>query len=386
MDRNSIKLSIQPEVMDKANSSSVADAPNKMMISFPLLRTYPIVNANGDTFDYESTKELFNTIEFGYINLEHKGWINIGTVTSSRFEEGDVGVIKCDAIIWKNALAEYGISEQDIRDGKYQISMEVFFNDYYIMHGNQKIERPEAREFVEDRGKKVDGKAVSRVIIPTEYSGAALVENAADKTLDIEKVVAKKLEDDKLAQNSNPKKGDNKTMAYKEFETEEEFNNFLSEKEKEIASQLREDEEFIADMTEGLVSYDEVIAKFEESGFEDIEDLEEVIARVNGIKEDFEEFKQEVAREKKLNERKNTLEEKGIDIEKLEANEEDIVELGDKAFELLIRSFEQASEAAKKAMASQNDSDDNDDNGNFDPTNASTGESKKDTKDLIASL
>jgi len=384
LSKEKLRIQVEPNVMDKAISSAIENAPNKMLIQFPLLRTFPIVNSNGDSYDYDSTKEAYNSIDFGYINLEHNGWINIGTITSSSFEdEGNYGVIKCEGVLWKNALEEYDITEEDIRSGKFQISMEVFFNDYYVMHGNKKVERPAAAELVDKRGQLVEGEKVARVVIPTEYSGAALVENAADKTLDIEKIVAKQLENKQALEEETNTKED-KDMPYKQFETEEEFNEFLEAKRTEIVEDLKEDEEFMAEATEGLVSYNEVVAKFEEAGIEDVEDIETAIAKVTNLKEDFEEFKQEVARNKKLAERKDTIEENGIDLEKIEASDEDILEMSDRAFELMIKGYAQAKKEAQKAQASENDNDGND-NG-FDPTNISDGKNKKDNKDIIKAL
>lgn len=373
MSREKINIQVNPKVeLDKAQSNVIDDSPNKIRISFPLLRTFPIANANGDSYDYESTKELYNTIDFGYINLNHEQWINVGAVISSEFvEEEDYGIIKCEAVLWRNTLQEYNISEFDIKEGRYQISMEVFFDDYYIMHGDKRIDLPKASDYKSLIGTKFEGEEVVRVIKPAEYSGAALTEDAADKTLDIEKVVASKIK------KKDNLEGDNNM--FKEFETEKEFNDFLDTKEREIASKLKEDEEFVSEITKDLVSYDEVIAKFEEAGIEDIDKVEDVVEKFNSVKGEFENFKKEVAEEKKLAKRKATLVEKGIDIEKLEASEEEIVEMADRAFELVVKSFEQASEKKlEKEEANKKDK--------FNPTKVDLDKDKKSYKEIINAL
>lgn len=483
-----IEININPTVeFDKAQSSRISESPNKMLISFPLLRTYPIVNANGDSFDFESTKELYDTVDFGYINLEHEQWINVGTVISSNFvEEEGYGTIKCQAVLWKNTLEEYGISQQDIKEKKYQISMEVYFNDYYVMHGDRKINLPDASDYLELKGDTFEGKEVARVIKPSEYSGAALTENAADKSLDIEKAVAKKLKKKKevamLSEARTPSyEGTETTMwedvdknldaiiqgyygqnpsaepesqeeipgqveemnatmknwaanlsllgdsdaetfddlvvlpvvnpsthnlnrealtaaarlspqisgisdstlesvqnkidsliekefneeesanMFKEFETEEEYNSFVSELKEEAR--------------EGYVEVDEVLASIDE----DVEDVEDVVDNYKQLKEQFASYKEEVARKEKLQERKDVLDEKGIDIDKLEASEEDIVEMSDKSFELIVKSFEQATEKMIEKAS---------ENGKFDPTklDISDDEDKVSKKDILKSL
>jgi len=486
-----VQIKVKPEIdFDRAKSSKVDSSPNKIRISFPLLRTYPIANANGDSFDFEETKELYDTIDFGYINLEHEQWINVGTVIDSSFtEEEGYGKIICNAVLWRNTLKEYDITEEEIKEGKYQISMEVYFNSYYIMHGNRKIELPDAEDYLELVGERLEGEEVVRVINPSEYSGAALTENAADKTLDIEKVVASKLKKKKeiamldsartpnyegiedinwdnvdksldaivqgyYAQNPDAEPeseeeipeqvGDmsesmknwasqlsllgeeevetldellvlpvvnpstyklnrkaltaaarlasrisgisNDTLEsvqnkidslieeefneevnanmYKEFETEEEFNNFKND----LKDSLLEDDEFISKATEGYVKEEEVLASIEE---EEIDNIDDVVDKYKEVKEEFASYKEDIEKEKKLNKRKATLEDKGIDIEKLEASEEDIMEMSEKSFNLMVKSFEQAFENMAEASK----------DGKFDPTNFDMNNEDNDVSD-----
>lgn len=340
MDKVNIK--IKPDFVEKSEAA-IDSHSNKVKIEFPLLRTAPTINANGDTYDYAATKEKFDTVNFGYINLEHRGWINVGAITSSEFEEGNIGRIKCEAVLWKSVLDEFDISVDAIKNGDYKISMEVYFNDYYVLHGDEKIERPEAEEYVDRRGSIVDGKKVARVIIPSEYSGAALTENAADKTLDIEKVIASKLENDEEFKQKRESAKDKKdedlennkdteeatNNMFKEFETDEEFNTFLEEQKKEFEAEYAE----------------KVVANLED---EDVEGIEDVIKKYKEVQKEYAEYKEAVAQEKKLNERKADLLEMDIGLETLEASEEDILEMSDKSFELMLKGFAQASKKAEE--------------------------------------
>jgi len=372
MDKQKVTIDITPQIVQQAKSNT-DNGTNKMSIEFDLLRTYPKVNNNGDSYDFETAKQVYDTVEFGYINLEHEEWINIGAITASEFiDKDEYGVITCKGVLWKSVLDEFDISTAKIQDGEYQVSMEVYFKDYYVMVGDERYNLPEAEEYVKHRGSTLRGKEVARVIVPMEYSGAALTKNAADKTLDIRKAIAKKYD---LTKGGN----DN---VFKTFETEEGYNKFLEEKKTEIASQLKEDEDFISEITEDYMKVDKVIAKFEEAGIEDVQELDDVITKFNEVKEEFEDYKKEIAAQKKLNERKATLVENDIDIEKLEASDEDIVEMGDKAFEMLVKASVQASEKAQEKKVNAKD----DDKKGFDPTNINDGNEDTKTKDIINAL
>ena len=378
---NKVTLDVQPDLI-KAQASE--QFTNKVKITFPLLRTYPAVNANGDTYDYDKTKENYGTITNGYINLEHSQWINIGTITEASFEEGDEGVIKCEAVLWKSVLDEFDISVEDIKEGVYQVSMEVFFSDYYIMHGEERIDLPDAEEYQEYRGQSYEGKEVKRVIIPTEYSGAALTETAADKTLDIEKVVASKLENKGISKEDfqellEIKKEEAQQDMFKTFETEQEFLEFKEGLTDDIATELKEDEEFIAEASKGKIEIEEVVTMFQEAGIEDAEELEDVVAKFNELEQEYAEYKQEVAREKKINERKATLAESGVDFDKLGASENELADMTEDAFNIVLATFEQGTE---KATASQ----DKKDKGFVPQVNIDEDEDELDTKSMIDAL
>jgi len=151
---------------------------------------------------------------------------------------------------------------------------------------------------------------------------------------------------------------------YKEFETEEEFNSFKDELKKEML----EDDEFISKATEGYVKEEEVLASIEE---EEIDNINDVVDKYKEVKEEFASYKEDIEKEKKLNKRKATLEDKGIDIEKLEASEEDIMEMSDKSFNLMVKSFEQAFENMAEASK----------DGKFDPTNFDMNNEDNDVSD-----
>lgn len=202
-----LNITFQPEIIgeEKASGDNLLD--NKLRISFPLLRTYPVINGNGDALEYERSKELFDTVELGYINLEHDKILNIGTIVDSEFadreDEEDYATINCEGVLWKTVLEEHGITADDIKRGKYQISMEVRYKDYYYMIGDERVEPHENSELEMIKGNTVNGKKVAKVIKPEEYAGAALTTNAADKALDIDEVsraVAKDLQEKGLNQ------------------------------------------------------------------------------------------------------------------------------------------------------------------------------------------
>jgi len=371
-----VNIQIKPNFIEKSEAA-IDSHSNKVKIEFPLLRTVPTINANGDTYDYEATKEKFDTVNFGYINLEHRGWINVGAITSSEFEEGNIGKIKCEAVLWKSVLDEFDIAVDSIKNGDYQISMEVYFNDYYILHGDERIDRPEADEYVDRRGSIVDGKKVARVIIPSEYSGAALTENAADKTLDIEKVVASKI--DKKTKEIFAKKKEENTLEteeeentmFKEFETEEEFNQFLEAKKAEFEAEYAE----------------KVVANLED---EDVEGVEDVIEKYKQVQKEYAEYKEEVAQEKKLNERKADLLENDVDLESLEASEEDILEMSDRSFELMLKGFAKAAEKKKEKAEEKEDKEDKEEaskkEDGFDPTDIDLDKTEVSDEDILRLL
>ena len=368
-----VNIQIKPNFIEKSEAA-IDSHSNKVKIEFPLLRTVPTINANGDTYDYAATKEKFDTVNFGYINLEHRGWINVGAITSSEFEEGNIGKIKCEAVLWKSVLDEFDIAVDSIKNGDYQISMEVYFNDYYVLHGDERIDRPEADEYVDRRGSIVDGKKVARVIIPSEYSGAALTENAADKTLDIEKVVASKLDNKTkeifVEEENNLETKEENEIMFKEFETEEEFNDFLEAKKAEFEAEYAE----------------KVVANLED---EDVEGVEDVIKKYKEVQKEYAEYQEEVAREKKLTDRKAELVENDVDLEALEASEEDILEMSDRSFELMIKGFAQAAEKAKEVKEEEEKEEEKEEASKkegFDPTDIDLDKNEMSDEDVLRLL
>lgn len=514
---NKLELTVTPKVIEKVNADKTGTVPNQAGIEFSLLRTYPVVNSNGDSYDYERTKRVFNSVDFGYINLEHNNWINVGTIVNSDFvDDGEAGRIDCSGILWKSALDEFDIDLDDIRNGRYQISMEVLFNDYYIMHGDERIDPPEAEEYVDLRGQVVDGREVSRVVVPLEYSGAALTEIAADPQMSVNKVIAKKLEektkgDIQVAMRDSvrtPNYSDTESISWgdvtltfaafrkgyyahegdepeseediptdvgeasaamkswiaartllgdREAETaddlivlpvvnprtdslnenglvaarqrasqvtgitedqidgvmrttsrllEEEFDREVeTEEAKEMAFKTFETEEeynehvesLKAEATEGMIEIDEVLNKFsekledvdlEEANLEDIENVDDIAESFQALHQDFEEYKMEVAKERTLRNRKDKLAEEGIEIEELDASEEDIAEMEENTFELIIKSFKTGAEKAQASQEEGNDEEANkgkasDEGDNFDPTGAGSGEDKKTVKEIL---
>ena len=385
----SVQIKVSPNIIKDAKAANGIES-NKLPIEFPLARTLPVINGNADTFDYDKTKKTYSTVIGGYINLEHEGWINVGVITEASFAERESdkepGVIECKGVLWKNVLNEFGITVEDIENGTYQISMEVRFLDYAMLVGDKRIELPDAREYEEYRNDMYDGLPVSRVIYPEEFSGAALTTNAADDTLDITKAVANKLKGKGLDKErlielmqANINNEEDEDM-FKQFETEEEFNEFLEDQKKAFASELKEDEEFVNDIRKGYMKVEEVLASFEDAGIEDIEEIDDVVEKFNEVKSEFASFQEKVENERLLNERKDKLSKANIDLEKIEATEEDILEMSDKAFNFMVKASQ---ESAKNASASNEEDNDTEP---FDPTNIDISDEDEDISTIIKGL
>jgi len=375
------RITIEPQVYqsDSANDEPTKD---KMYIYFTLLHTYPEMNKNGATYDIGKTKETYESILNGYINFEHDEILNIGTVVESNYidiEDGEGGKIECKAVLWKSVLQELGISIDDIKAGRYKMSMEVLYRDYYYTLGEEKVE-PEGNEYLEDyKGSTYEGKVVKKVLYPHEFTGAAITANAADNRAEIFKAVASKYKN----------KGGQEDM-FKQFETEEEFNEFLNEKadeireevEVEVKEELREDEEFASELREGYVKLDEVIENFDELELAEAEDIGDIVDEVKNLKENYTSLQEEVAKQRKLNERAKELDEVGFDVADLEEDKEELASMSDTQFSLLKKTIKSSMEKAK-ASVEDNDSDEGK---GFDPNMLVNDDEDYSQADIIKNL
>lgn len=307
---------------------------DKMYITFNLLHTLPVVNANGNSFDPESTKKAVATVIDGYLNIEHIKGFNVGSVIDAEYKENDngVGFIECVGVVWKSSLEEYMVEPQEILDGKFNISMEVAYTDYYFKHGEATLEK-DGNEHLENYiGEEFEGEDVVEVIKPLELTGGALTETPADKGAIIKDVMAKvaSMNNSKTNDDTKTKGG---TQMFKEFETEESYN------------------AHVEDLRKGYAKIKEVLAKFpEDLQAENLDGVVEQVATLKGDLEttqaSFEEYKKEAL----FKERKATLEE--INVEVGEDAKEEIVNMSKATFKMLVDSNKAKMEEMKESTAS----------------------------------
>jgi len=378
------RIEINPEIINKdvANEDDKA-TKDKMFIYYTLLHTIPDMNKNGVSYDFSRTQEVHASILNGYINFEHDAILNIGTVVESNFvEEGEGAKIENKAVLWKSVLQELGIQVEDITAGRYQMSMEVLYKDYYYMVGDERVEA-EGNEYLEDyKGSTYEGKVVKKVLYPHEFTGAALTSNAADNKADIFKAVASKYQN---------KGGQDDMFKQLEFETEEAYNEFLEDLKsdirdgmrEELAEEIKNDEEFVSDLREGYVEVAEVVSKFEDLEIAEAESLEDIVGEVKEIADNYKNLQDQVKKQKILNERASELAEFDFDISELEEDKKEIAEMSEAQFNLLKKSIKSSFEKAQASME-KNKGDKKDDK--FDP-NLNLDDDKNITNlDIIQSL
>mgnify|MGYP000267583062 CR=1 FL=1 len=129
-------------------------------------------------------------------------------------------------------------------------------------------------------------------------------------------------------------------MPYKEFETEEEFKDFKEE------------------LLKGYAKIENVVEQFSEVDLEG-DDLEDIVSAVAEIKEDledkekeFEDFKEQVKKDKTFAKREQKLKEVGVDVS--EDDKEDIVDMSKKAFSMLVESNKEKMDATADKNSSSN--------------------------------
>ena len=131
---------------------------------------------------------------------------------------------------------------------------------------------------------------------------------------------------------------DDNDMPFKEFETEEEFNEFKDE------------------LLKGYVKAENVLDKFAEVDL-DGDDLEEIVDKVKEVKNDAEQSKEELKQMKediKFNNRKKKLEDADVEVE--DEDREEILNMSDKVFKMLVKSN-------KEKIDNKVNNNNNDDNG-----------------------
>jgi len=321
------KISAEINVSDvrKGVAKKETTLNNKMYISYNVLHTLPDFNSNGLAYDPERTEETVKTFIDGYINIGHDDWFNVGAIYDSKYisqEQG--GKIQADGFLWKNVLRNFDITPQDIIDGKYQISMEVLYKDYYYLVGDEKFDSSKHSELEEFVGQTKEGKPVIRVIFPEEFIGVALTTKPADKDAAIFQAVAKKLESYNNKIDNYKHGGAEEVELFKElkFETEEDYNKHVEK------------------LRQGYVMADEILKKFAELDLEaeKLDDLVKVVADVkeelSTVKSEYEDYKQSVANEKLLNKRLSELSELNITV--AEEKHEEIINMSEATFEILL--------------------------------------------------
>lgn len=366
-----IKAKIDIKQQSQASNEATID---KMYITFDLLHTVPDINGNGETFDVEATKAKANSIQNGYINIEHDSWFNAGSVLDSKFVDiEESGKIVAEGVLWKSVLGNFGITPDDLKGDEYKISMEVLYSDYYYLVDGEKVEAQGNEHLDEHVGQTFEGDFVARVIEPAEFTGCALTKTAADSGAVIKEAIASITDEVEDGSEANIK-DDNEDLEQKNggadmfkelsFETEEEYNDFVD------------------GLREGYASVDSVLSKFAEVDLEG-EDLDSVVESVASIQSDLEDTQAKYESKKEeieLKERKASLEEVGVEVE--EEDEKDIVEMSEKAFAMLVDSNKEKKEQMEKGEASEGDKDED---FKFDP-NAKVSEEDFNVKDGIDAL
>jgi hypothetical protein len=309
----------------KISKASKKATHDKMYITFILLHTLPRINGNGEAFHIEETKKAAKTVEEGFLNIKHIQGFNVGSVLEAEYKEDEqgTGYIECVGVLWKSSLKEFDINVQDILDGKFGVSMEVSYTDYYYLLDEERVERPQGEDYLKDYiGGMYEGKRVVRVIKPIEFRGGAITDTPADTGAVIKKAIA---------QLNN--KGGKQMFKELQFETEKEYNQFLEEQRK------------------GFVSVAEVLSSLPEDM--EIESLAELNEKVNEIREDLKVSKAEFVEYKKevlFKERKEALAE--LDIEVEDEAKEEIVSMSELAFDLIVKSNKSKVEKLKESKAS----------------------------------
>ncbi|MFW6029200.1 MAG: hypothetical protein ACOCRO_02980 [Halanaerobiales bacterium] len=170
----------------------------------------PIANANGQTFlattedapDFMETddvlglKEAANTVVDAFLNLFHDPTYTVGHIKKAKFieeTEEEAAHIDFVGVLQKDILDKYDISKQDIRSGRFRVSMETYYNKWFYIWGDKEIEPTENPELDEYVGETYQNLGVVEVICNPEFSAAGLIPsgNEADKNAIIKSVASK---------------------------------------------------------------------------------------------------------------------------------------------------------------------------------------------------
>lgn len=348
------KVKINLELKFGKNKSIALDLPNrndgnKIFFSGTLLHAkpeqledYPLANKNGEGFlstsdiapDFVDNpigiKEAVSTVIDSALNLIHREDLQVGHIKEATYvEENDKEAAHIDfiGVLQKDTLESYGVTKAEVEDGLYDLSMECFYDRYYYIHGKEVVD-PNEQDLEEYVGGTYKNLGVVKIITNPEFSAAALIPSGGQADEDaIIKAVASKYKDDN-------NQGGKNMFKKLEFETEEEYNQFL-EKEKK-----------------GYAKLEDVLGQFEGLDLEG-DSLEDIAKSVAEIKEKlekkeqkFSEYKKQVEKDKTFAKRKMELQKVGVEVE--EEDKEDIVGMTKKAFALMIKSNKLKIEESKK--------------------------------------
>lgn len=371
------KVKFQKERKSLALELPERKDPNKIYFSAKLVHALPrdfpehnnnlpISNDNGEVFLADGNEapdfidgavglqERVDTVIDSSGNLFHDADLTVGHIKEAEFiDETDEEAARIDfiGVAQRNLLNRWGFSQRNLEEGEFDISMEAPYQDWYYLWGEEAVSRDDMPELEDYVGDAYENKGVIRVITDFYFDAFGFIESGfqADELANIKAVAYNK-----------EKKGDKEDMSdkFKVFDTEKEFNEFK--------------DNLIEESRKGYAKVEEILENFSKLDLEG-EDINDVVKSVASIKCDLEEtqneyeqYKEQVENEKVFAERKEKLE--AVDVKVSEDDKEEIIDLSEKAFAMLVKSNK---EKMQKSKGSKKDE------SNFDP-NLSSGNDELD--------
>lgn len=335
----------------------------------------PIANENNETFladkeelpeGYEGfgLQEAVDTAIDASGNLFHDPDLTVGHSKDAVFvdeKENECARIDFTGVAQRDLLKQWGVEKKHLEEKQFAISMEVYYDDWFYIWGEEivgKDEMPELEEYVNDM---YENKGVIRVITNPNFSAWSFIESGfqADDLANIKAVAQKEKRKSKFKEEEN---------MYKEFETEEEFNEFMKDKRESIAAELKEDDDFLEDVREGYIAVANVLDKFEEMELAEADTLDEAMEEVSEVKSEYKDLQESLAEAKEINEKKEKLAEANLKLEDLDMEEEEeLLEMSEASLDTIIsvaKKKEEEIEEVKQSQASQEKENDFDPNAN----------------------
>ena len=313
---------------DKLAAAGIKDIDADLMpVKFKLVHAN--TNKNKDTFTKEDLKASELTPKYKPIDWQHTDRL-IGVMLDSSYNEGSFeeasgestedDYLEIDGVIYKYKFPAYATEmTQRHEEGNLLFSMEVWFEEAECsVCGGKYAQSSDYCEHL--KGRMLEGSTASRVLRGLTFGGAGVVEKPADEDASSVSLGEKNKNIKPEEDEDMPKKNEGQIV----FDSENELNDYIQAEVTKALDKVKDEEGYKA-LKKDLETATEKIVTLEKVIEDKDKEVGEANTKVSDSEKEFADFKEELEKDKKTDERVSDLIEAGINLPEEDEKKEKIV-------------------------------------------------------------